>query len=58
MARGIIDVRSDIKLPFVVRLAGTNEEEGRNILEKAGIILAGSTDEAAMEAVKLGHSDQ
>ncbi len=57
VARGIIDVKSDIKMPLVVRLAGTNEEEGRNILEKEGIILAASTDEAAMEAVKLGHSN-
>ncbi len=58
VARGIIDVISEIKVPLVIRLAGTNEEEGRRMLEKHGITFASSTEEAAAEVVKIGHSDR
>ncbi len=56
VARGIVDVLSEIKVPLVIRLAGTNEEEGRKILEEHGIALAISTEEAAKAVVGLGHS--
>ncbi len=56
VAHGIIDVRSEIKLPLVIRLAGTNEEEGKKLLRENGLTLATSTEEAAQEAVKIGHS--
>ncbi len=56
VARGIID--AEIKVPLVIRLAGTNEEEGRRMLEKKGITFASSTEEAAAEVVKIGHSDR
>jgi succinyl-CoA synthetase beta subunit len=58
VARGIIDAISEIKVPLVVRLAGTNEEEGRRMLGKYGIILASSTEEAAKAVVESGHSDR
>ncbi len=56
VARGIIDVSEEVKVPFVIRLAGTHEEEGRAMLRERGISLATSTEEAAKEAVELGHS--
>jgi succinyl-CoA synthetase beta subunit len=41
------------KLPMVVRLTGTNENEGRAILQKAGIHAFINPEEAAQEVVKL-----
>lgn len=58
VARGIIDVISEIKVPLVIRLVGTNEDEGRRMLEKHGITLASSTEEAAKAVVEPGHSDR
>ncbi|MFZ3059852.1 MAG: ADP-forming succinate--CoA ligase subunit beta [Candidatus Methanoperedens sp.] len=58
VARGIIDVIAEIKVPLVIRLAGTNENEGRDILGKHGITLASSSEEAASAVVKLGNSDR
>ncbi len=58
VARGIIEVISQIKVPLVIRLAGTNEEDGRRMLEKYGITFASSTEEAAAEVVKIGHPDR
>ncbi len=40
-------------LPMVVRLTGTNENEGRAILQKAGIHAFINPEEAAQEVVKL-----
>lgn len=54
VARGIID--AGIKIPLVVRLAGTNEEEGRKMLEQYGVTLASSTEDAAKAVVELVHS--
>ena len=54
VARGIID--SGVNVPIVIRLTGTNEEEGRRMLEEHGMILASTSEEAAKEAVSLGHS--
>jgi succinyl-CoA synthetase beta subunit len=53
VARGILEASStlDIKVPFVVRLVGTNEEEGRQILAEANMITATSLAEAAQKAV-------
>ncbi|NJD78126.1 MAG: ADP-forming succinate--CoA ligase subunit beta [Candidatus Methanoperedens sp.] len=56
VARGIVDVISEIRVPLVVRLAGTNEQEGRKMLEKYGTTIVSSTEEAAMEVVKFGDS--
>ena len=43
----------DRKVPLVVRLAGTNVEEGKNILSKSGlkIIPADDLDDAAVKIV-------
>jgi succinyl-CoA synthetase beta subunit len=41
------------KLPMVVRLTGTNENEGRAILQKAGIHAFINPEEAAQEVVTL-----
>ena len=55
VAEGIVQAVSkiDLKLPFVVRLSGTNVEEGRQILSNSGlpIIMADTLQEAAEKAV-------
>ena len=57
VARGIIDILPGLKIPLVVRLSGTNENEGRAMLGKHGIHTEASTEEAAKEVVRLGHPD-
>lgn len=56
VARGIID--AGVRIPMVIRLTGTNEEKGKRMLEAEGrgMILASTSEEAAKEAVALGHS--
>lgn len=56
-ARGIIDIFPELKIPLVIRLSGTNETVGRTMLEKHGIRLAASTEEAAKGVVELGNSN-
>jgi succinyl-CoA synthetase beta subunit len=51
IARGIVENRPSV--PMVVRLTGTNEEEGRAILEAQGIRAFTDPVEAAREAVQL-----
>jgi len=55
VARGIISVLDEVRpnLPIVARLVGTNEAEGRQILENSGyrIITATTLAEAAQKAV-------
>ena len=53
VARGIIAAIRDlhITLPMVVRLVGTNEEEGRRLLADASLITADSLADAAKKAV-------
>ena len=43
--------KARIKMPIVIRMVGTNEEEGRRILEEAGIPFLDSMEEGAREAV-------
>ena len=54
VAKGIINAASevDVKVPMVIRLVGTNEEEGRQILKKSKFISAETLVEAAKFAVK------
>ncbi len=56
VADGVVQAVSkiDLKMPLVVRLSGTNQEEGRRILEESGlpIIMADTLRDAAEEAVK------
>jgi succinyl-CoA synthetase beta subunit len=53
VARGVLEAISTltVKVPFVVRLVGTNEEEGRQILAEANLITATSLADAAQKAV-------
>ncbi len=55
VALGIVAAlqESPVKKPIVARVVGTAEEEGRKILQEAGIPLFESMDEAAKEAVRL-----
>ncbi|MHA2408197.1 MAG: ADP-forming succinate--CoA ligase subunit beta [Candidatus Ranarchaeia archaeon] len=58
MANGIIDAMkslpSDRKdIPLVIRLVGTREKEGREILTKAGIKVQDSMEQAAKDIVRL-----
>jgi succinyl-CoA synthetase beta subunit len=57
VANGIVEAteRIDIKVPLVIRLTGTNEEEGVGILEKAGYSAATSMDEVVERAVALAN---
>jgi succinyl-CoA synthetase beta subunit len=55
VARGIVQARDElgVTVPLVVRMAGTNEQEGRRILGEAGIVPASSAPEAARAVVEL-----
>jgi succinyl-CoA synthetase beta subunit len=57
VANGIVKVLGQLKpdVPMVVRLVGTNAEEGRKILEAANLPAAATLDEAAQIAVKLAN---
>ncbi len=59
VARGILASLEGVerRVPMVVRLVGTNEEEGRRILEGANLAAATSLAEAAEMAVQLAKSD-
>jgi succinyl-CoA synthetase beta subunit len=39
--------------PMVIRLVGTNEEEGKRILTEAGIHVLENMEEAAQRAIEL-----
>ncbi len=60
VAKGVVEAIKDldIKLPVVVRLEGTNVEEGRKILEQSSvpIITAETLGEAATKAVEAAKS--
>ncbi|MHB8507478.1 MAG: ADP-forming succinate--CoA ligase subunit beta [Candidatus Dormibacteria bacterium] len=58
VARGVIAARDElqIKVPLVVRMTGTAEEEGRKILQDAGITPGISAPEAAARAVELART--
>ena len=55
VARAILDIQKKmgISKPMVIRLVGTNEEEGRKILAAANIPSLNSMEEAAAKAVEL-----
>ncbi len=56
VAKGIIEVKKvvGLKKPLVVRMSGTNQEEGKAILRSAGIGSLDKMDEAAKLAAKGG----
>ncbi|MDH5481651.1 MAG: ADP-forming succinate--CoA ligase subunit beta [Candidatus Bathyarchaeota archaeon] len=55
VARGILEAKEEVGVtkPMVIRLVGTNEEEGKTILTKAGIHMLESMEEAAQRAVEI-----
>lgn len=59
VARGIIEGVStlDIQVPLVVRLAGTNAEEGLKLLQDTDLIPAATMQEAAQKIVSLVGND-
>ncbi|MGY5871567.1 MAG: ADP-forming succinate--CoA ligase subunit beta [Candidatus Thorarchaeota archaeon] len=55
VAKGILSARDDgdIKVPLVIRMVGTNEEEGQEMLNKAGIPFLKTMEDAASKVVEL-----
>ncbi|MBV9700875.1 MAG: ADP-forming succinate--CoA ligase subunit beta [Candidatus Eremiobacteraeota bacterium] len=56
VARGIVEAMAQTasrKIPLVIRLTGTNEEEGRRILAQAGMTPVETMDDGARKAVEL-----
>ena len=55
VANGIVEAtrRIDIKVPLVIRLTGTNEEEALEILGNAGFSATTSMDEVVKKAVEM-----
>ena len=53
IAQGVVQAAKDLKVPLVVRLAGTNVEEGRKIIADSGLPIIGAETllEAAEKAV-------
>ena len=58
VAHGIIDASRDLnlKLPLVVRMTGTREEEGRQLLREAGITPEATATGAARKIVELARA--
>jgi succinyl-CoA synthetase beta subunit len=54
VAEGIQEAigRVGVSVPIVVRLSGTNSDEGREILEATGLHAVSTMDEAAATAVR------
>lgn len=59
VAEGIRDAlaRVSVSVPIVVRLSGTNAEQGRAVLGEAGLIAFETMDEAAREVVSAANRD-
>jgi succinyl-CoA synthetase beta subunit len=55
VAKGILEAKEKVGVtkPMVIRLVGTNEEEGKRILTEAGIPVLDSMEEAAQRAVEI-----
>lgn len=55
VARGLVEAQRNLRIdvPIVVRLTGTNEEEGRAILRRAGISPVAEMEEGARRIVEL-----
>ncbi len=55
VAKGIVGAREEkgLRVPTVIRMVGTNEEQGQEILNKAGIPFLKTMEEAAERVVQL-----
>jgi succinyl-CoA synthetase beta subunit len=60
VARGILAAMKEVavNLPMVVRLVGTNEEQGRHLLRDANMVVATSLGDAAKKAIQLSTEGQ
>lgn len=60
VANGIVEAtrRTELRVPLVIRLTGTNEKQAVNILERAGFSATTSMDEVVRTAVELAASAQ
>ncbi len=60
VARGIVEAANEakVKKPLVVRLVGTNQQEGQKILANAGIKVLDSMEAAAKQAVTIARGAQ
>jgi succinyl-CoA synthetase beta subunit len=58
IAKGLLMAREQIKmdLPLVIRLVGTNQDEGRALLEEAGLQACDGLSESVEKVVKLAYS--
>jgi len=55
----VVQAAKDLRVPLIVRLAGTNVEEGMKIVQESGlpIILADTLADAANKAVAAARGD-
>jgi len=55
VAKGILEAKAKVGVtkPMVIRLVGTNEEEGKRILTQAGVHVLESMEEAAQRIVEI-----
>jgi succinyl-CoA synthetase beta subunit len=58
VAKGILEAKEKVGVtkPMVIRLVGTNEEEGKKILTEAGIDVLESMEKAAQRVVEIAKS--
>lgn len=58
VAKGVLEAKQKIGVtkPMVIRLVGTNEEEGKRILTDAGIQVLESMEDAAQRAVEIARN--
>jgi succinyl-CoA synthetase beta subunit len=58
VAKGILEARTrvEVNVPMVIRLVGTNQEEGRQILSEAGITTVDTMTEAARGVVEASRA--
>jgi succinyl-CoA synthetase beta subunit len=55
IAEGVLAAQEGLKVPVVVRMEGTNVEEGKKMLSKMKVLTAGNLEEAATMVVKHAH---
>jgi len=53
VAQGVVQAAAGLKVPLIVRLAGTHVEQGNRIIRESGLPIIGANDlaEAAKKAV-------
>ena len=56
VAKGVVEAAKNLKVPLIVRLAGTNFEEGQKIIDDSGLPIIGANTllEACNKAVAAG----